>query len=67
MRVGEKILTRYSSKDCIYRPLKMAKVQINKSLKAKFPLAQKKIIVNNVTHSNPNSGFLRACSSMVEQ
>ncbi len=24
---GKKILTRYSSKDCIYRPLKMAKVQ----------------------------------------
>ncbi len=29
MRVGKKILTRYSSKDCIYRPLKMAKVQVN--------------------------------------
>ncbi len=28
MRVGEKILTRYSSKDCIYRPLKMYKVEL---------------------------------------
>ncbi len=26
--VGEKILTRYSSKSCVYRPLKMYKVEI---------------------------------------